>query len=315
MIFATLLNPYWNSNLFRKNVSWEENGSKFFSKEDALSDYDFMMKYLKKLHPLTIDGLPANLEKRALEVREWIEGQEQIEGYILARQLESILSLLGDGHTLVEENYDEYHIMKHVYEHNKAGDTLVGIGGVRFEDFLAQNPTIDSYETVSYGIRMIKNRVVNLEGLKYLGVDTSGEIMYNYLSEEGKEITEVVRAEDFLVMEEYLAYEEAVTGDDLHSEQDRGFVFIDIDEEHSLAILTLNNCSYNASAWQLFDQISRTYGQYGQVVHFGLPKTGFYMQISMKKWYRVDMTKNEEPLYPDITCPEEKALEVLLDSL
>lgn len=420
MIFATLLNPYWNSNLFRKNVSWEENGSKFFSKEDALSDYDFMMKYLKKLHPLTIDGLPANLEKRALEVREWIEGQEQIEGYILARQLESILSLLGDGHTLVEENYDEYHIMKHVYEHNKAGDTLVGIGGVRFEDFLAQNPTIDSYETVSYGIRMIKNRVVNLEGLKYLGVDTSGEIMYNYLSEEGKEITEVVRAEDFLVMEEYLAYEEAVTGDDLHSEQDRGFVFIDIDEEHSLAILTLNNCSYNKTykdtVKMLFDEVHekdiqnvcvdlrynsggssmvanefikyldvdtyRDWGEelrlgsfliksaghtvknhkkspafsgnvyvltgvrsyssamdfamlikdnglgkiigqpcgnlpasYGQVVHFGLPKTGFYMQISMKKWYRVDMTKNEEPLYPDITCPEEKALEVLLDSL
>ena len=54
---------------------------------------------------------------------------------------------------------------------------------------------------------------------------------------------------------------------------------------------------------------------YGQVVHFHLPKTGFYMQISMKKWYRVDKTKNEEPLYPDITCPEEKALEVLLDNL
>ena len=420
MIVATLLNPYWNSNLFRKNISWEENGSKFFSKEDALSDYDFLMKYLKKIHPLALGGLPADIKERAQEVREWIEGQDKIEGYVLARQLESILSLLGDGHTMVEEDYDEYHIMKHIYEHNKAGDTLVGINGILFEDFLAQNPTIDSYETVSYGVRMIKNRIVNLEGLKYLGVDTSGEITYNYVSEDGKEILEVVSAEDFLVMEEYLTYEEEVTGDDLHGDEDRGFVYYDIDEEHSLAILTLNSCRYNKTykdtVKKLFDEVHekgiqnvcvdlryngggssmvanefikyldvdtyRDWGEelrlgcfliksdghvvknhkksqvfsgnvylltgvrsyssamdfamlikdnglgkligqpcgnlpasYGQVVHFSLPKTGFYMQISMKKWYRVDKTKNGEPLYPDITCPEEKALEVLLDNL
>ena len=166
MIVATQFSPYWNSSVFRKNLTWEENGSKAFSKKDALTDYEFMMKYLKKIHPLTCGGLPGEVETRAKEVREWIEGQEQMEGYVLARQLESILSLLGDGHTMVEENYEEYHIMKHVYEHNKAGDTLVGINGIRFEDFLAQNPTIVSYETVGYGVRMIKNRIVNLEGLK-----------------------------------------------------------------------------------------------------------------------------------------------------
>ena len=419
MIVATLLDPYWNSNVCRKNISWEENGSKFFSKKDALSDYEFMMKYLNKIHPLALGGLPTDVEERAQEVRQWIEGQEQIEGYVLARQLESILSLLHDGHTMVEEDYDEYHVMKHIYEHNKAGDTLVGINGILFEDFLAQNPTIDSYETVSYGIRMIKNRIVNLEGLKYLGVDTSGEITYNYVSEDGEEILEVVRAEDFLAMEEYLTYEEMVTGDDLHGE-DRGFVYYDIDEEHSLATLTLNSCRYNNiykdTVKKLFDEVHekgilnvcvdlryngggssmvanefikyldvdaykdwgeelrvgcfliksngsivknhkknpafsgnvyiltgvRSYssamdfamlikdnglgkivGQpcgnlpasYGQVVSFCLPKTGLYMQVSMKKWYRVDMTKNGEPLYPDMECPEDKALEVLLDYL
>ncbi|MBQ1849521.1 MAG: hypothetical protein II139_04060 [Lachnospiraceae bacterium] len=420
MIVSTLLNPYWNSDVYRKNVSWEENGSKFFSKEDALSDYEFMMKYLKKIHPLALGGLPADVEARAQEVRKWIEGQDKIEGYVLARELESILSLLGDGHTMVEENYDSYHIMKHVYEHNKAGDTLVGINGILFEEFLAQNPTIESYETVDYGIRMIKNRIVNLEGLKYLGVDTSGEITYNYVSEDGEEILEVVRAEDFLVMEEYLIYEEEVTGDDLHSDEDRGFVYYDIDEEHSLAILTLNSCRYNKTykdtVKKLFDEVHekgiqnvcvdlryngggssmvgdefikyldvdayRSWGEemrlgyfliksegrtvknpkkkqvftgnvyvltgvrsysaamdfamlikdngigklvgqpcgnmpasYGQVVHFHLPKTGFYMQISMKKWYRVDMTKNGEPLYTDIECPEADALDILINQI
>ena len=261
---------------------------------------------------------------------------------------------------------------------------------------------------------------MNLEGLKYLGVDTSGEITYNYVSEDGEEILEVVRAEDFLVMEEYLTYEEEVTGDDLHSDEDRGFVYYDIDEEHSLAILTLNSCRYNKTykdtVKKLFDEVHekgiqnvcvdlryngggssmvgdefikyldvdayRSWGEemrlgyfliksegrtvknpkkkqvftgnvyvltgvrsysaamdfamlikdngigklvgqpcgnlpasYGQVVHFHLPKTGFYMQISMKKWYRVDMTKNGEPLYTDIECPEADALDILINQI
>ena len=92
MIVATQFSPYWNSSVFRKNLTWEENGSKVFSKKDALTDYEFMMKYLKKIHPLTHGGLPGEVETRAKEVREWIEGQEQIEGYVLARKLESILS-------------------------------------------------------------------------------------------------------------------------------------------------------------------------------------------------------------------------------
>ena len=420
MIVATQFSPYWNSSVFRKNLTWEENGSIVFSKKDALTDYEFMMKYLKKIHPLAYGGLPEEVERRAKEVREWIEGQEQIEGYVLARQLESILSLLGDGHTMVEENYNAYHIMKHVYEHNKAGHVLIGINDIPFEEFLALNPDIDSYETISYGIRMIKNRVSNLEGLKYLGIDISGEIKYNYLTEDGEAVTEVVTAKDFLALEEYNAYVKNIKGDDLAAEEDHGFVYYDVDAGHDLAILTLTDCRYDQvykdTVAKMFEEIHekgiqnvcvdlrsngggssmvanefikylnvdvykewgcelrvgpllipmegrtvknpkksqvftgnvyvltgvRTYssamdfamliqdngmgklvgqpcgnlpGSYGQVTSFSLPKTGLYFQTSTKKWYRVDTSKNEEPLLPDITCPEEKALEVLKENL
>ena len=420
MIVATQFSPYWNSSVFRKNLTWEENGSKVFSKKDALTDYEFMMKYLKKIHPLTHGGLPGEVETRAKEVREWIEGQEQIEGYVLARKLESILSLLGDGHTAVEEDYDVYHVMKYVYEHNKAGHVLIGINDVPFEEFLALHPDIDSYETVSYGVRMIKNRVSNLEGLKYLGIDISGEIKYNYLTEDGEAVTVTVTAGDFLGPEEYNAYVMSVTGDDLTAEEDRGFVYYDVDAEHDLAILTLTSCRcnqvYKDTVAKMFEEIRekgiqnvcvdlrsngggsslvanefikyldvdaykewgcelrvgpllipmggrtvknpkkspvftgnvyvltgvRTYssamdfamliqdngigklvgqpcgnlpGSCGQVTSFVLPKTGFYFQTSTTKWYRVDPSKNQEPLIPDLVCPEEKALEVLLDNL
>ena len=54
---------------------------------------------------------------------------------------------------------------------------------------------------------------------------------------------------------------------------------------------------------------------YGDIVEFILPESGLYMQVSIKKWYRVDTSKNEEPVEPDIPCDPNKAIEVLEDML
>ena len=419
MVAAAEFNPYWNSSTYR-STDQKQNGTVILTRKEALRDLDYAVKYLKKIHPLTLNGLPAEAEVKEKEVRSRLESLDTIEGYELAREIESIFSLLRDGHTYVEESYDGYHIMKHIYEHNRLDHTLVGINGERFEDYLVSHPGLCSYETTAYGIRMLKNRIVNLEGLKYLGVDISGDIVYNYETAEGREVTETVRAEDFLLMDEYLAYEEAVTGDDLHSSENRDFVYYVIDKEHSLAVLTLNSCRYNGfykeTVRNLFKEVEeggirniavdlrtngggssmvadefisylsvdsyrdwadelrinpflirhsgsdvknkkkgdgfsgnvyiltgvRTYSSamdfammikdndlgtligepcgnlpasYGEVVSFRLPESGLYMQVSVKKWHRVDESKEGEPLMPDIECPEARALEVLLNTI
>ncbi len=417
MFVATECLFYWNSEAYR-NTEWNsDSGNMVLTQEQALTDYDFALKYLMKIHPLTIDGLPQDMSAQAEWVRAEIESRDSIYGWELARMLESIFALLGDGHTHIDESYVDPHYMKHIYEHKTVGDTLVGINGITFEDMLQENSALVSYEREEYGIRLIKNRVSTLEGLRYLGIDVSGEITYNYQSVNGDSVDVTVTADDFLVMEDYLDYEEAATGENLHEDSDDyDFVSYEIDNDLSFAILTLDNCTYNAhyreTLSEMFEEIYsgniqnvavdlrynsggsslvanefihyldipeyRSWAQevrfgpfyiesksstdknkrlghgfdgnvyvitsiysyssamdfamliqdnglglvlgeacgnmpasYGDVVCFQLPESKLYMQISKKKWHRVDESKEDLPIIPDIECDPDDAIDVL----
>lgn len=50
---------------------------------------------------------------------------------------------------------------------------------------------------------------------------------------------------------------------------------------------------------------------YGDIAIFKLPHSGLTMQISTKKWYRVDLENLDELIEPDIECDSEQALSVL----
>ncbi len=418
IIFATLvMNPNWNSTPSDK-IDWsKDTGNVTYSNLQALEDYMYMLKYVKKLHPLTHDGFDDEIMDKILEVKHDLENTDSIKGYDLCRELESILSALGDGHTSIQETYPEYHYMKHNYEHRFLGDTLVAVNGLTYEDMLNANPYIVSYERTEYGEKMIKNRVSSLEGLNYLGIDTSGEIVYNYRTADGGTAEERVTAEDFLTYDEYIKYSEEVTGDDLSSEgEDRGFVYYDIYEDADLAVLTLTSCNYNAKYKEtvkaMFDEIheknignvavdltdngggssgvanefikyldvdsyyswpdavrfgpvmvkhkknlvknhKKGYGfngnvyvitsiwsysasmdfamliqdngigkvvgeasgnmpnSYGQITRFVLPNSGLIMQVSTKDWHRVDETKEDLPVLPDIECNPYEAVDVI----
>ncbi len=52
-------------------------------------------------------------------------------------------------------------------------------------------------------------------------------------------------------------------------------------------------------------------GSYGDIVVFKLPNSGLVMQVSTKKWYRVDTECPDEFIEPDVKCESSKALEVL----
>ena len=418
IIFVALtMYPEWNSKPSNK-IDWsKDTGNVTYSKAEALEDYMYMIKYLKKVHPKTHDGFDDELMDKMLEVKNDLESTDQIKGYDLCRELESVLSVLGDGHTIIQESYPEYHYMKHNYEHRHKGDTLVAINGLTFADILENNPYIVSYERKEYGERMIKNRVSSLEGLNYLGIDTTGTITYNYKTADGGTDEEVVTAEDFLLYDEFIEYSEAVTGEDLSSDtEDRGFVYYDIYEEDDLAVLTVTKCNYNDTYKQtvkaMFDEIyeknignvavdladnsggssmvanefikyldvdsyyswpdvmrfgplmikdkkglvtnnKRGHGfngnvyiitsvwsysasmdfamliqdngigkvvgeacgnmpkSYGQIIRFVLPNSGLIVQISTKEWHRVDETKEDLPVLPDIECDPYEAVDVI----
>ncbi len=48
---------------------------------------------------------------------------------------------------------------------------------------------------------------------------------------------------------------------------------------------------------------------YGDCLYFQTPNAGLVVGVSFKKWYRVDKSKNGEPLTPDYECPPEQALQ------
>lgn len=52
-------------------------------------------------------------------------------------------------------------------------------------------------------------------------------------------------------------------------------------------------------------------GGYGDISVFKLPNSGLVMQVSTKKWYRVDTENPDEFIEPDIPCDSDTALEVL----
>lgn len=54
---------------------------------------------------------------------------------------------------------------------------------------------------------------------------------------------------------------------------------------------------------------------YGDISVFKLRNSGLVMQVSTKKWYRVDETIKDEFIEPDIECDSEQALQVLVEYL
>lgn len=52
---------------------------------------------------------------------------------------------------------------------------------------------------------------------------------------------------------------------------------------------------------------------YGDCLLFSLPNSNLGLSVSKKKWYRIDQTKNGEPIMPDIEVDSEKALDKALE--
>lgn len=52
---------------------------------------------------------------------------------------------------------------------------------------------------------------------------------------------------------------------------------------------------------------------YGEIAAFYLPNTGLFVQISTKKWYRIDKTNSDSYVMPDFPCDSQNAIEKLYE--
>lgn len=423
---GTYCNPYRNSISMRVNPNYDcEEFGTLLSYKEAKSDLDQAMRYLKNVHPMFLHGLTDEVNKRYDLALAHLQEDDSISVNDLSREIEKIVSELGDGHTYVAAYYPEYHYLKYIYGHSMAGDELVAVNGLSLEEILEAKSDYFSFESKEYGLRKVESYLQSLEDLDYLGFDADG-ITYTYTDSMGYLFEESYGKEDFLMEEEYWQYNDpdrlkGQESDENSSDDGYEFVGYEIMEPENLAVLTLYSCDYNEiyreCLAQMFREVKdkgignvcvdlrangggnsmvadefihyldvdsyKSWGQdwrmgpflipsegktftnyrytdlvfggnvyvltstdtfssamdfamlisdnklgtivgeasgnkpggYGEIASFKLKNSGLFMQISTKKWYRVDETIEDEFVEPDIQCDSDKALEVLLEYL
>lgn len=237
--FGTYCNPYWNSISFR-NVDEYTDYDAVLTYRQAKKDLDYAFHYLEKLHPACYHGTPAELEAQYALAVEHLQSADSIDVAMLAGEIEGILSLLHDAHTGIGKNYANPRYMKYIEAHSQAGNVLIAVNGMSFSDMLDRYSDKISYEADTYGIQRLGGYVNTAEGLSYLGISVENGVHYTYETPDGNTVEQFVRAEDFLVWDEYVAYNNI--GEDT---QEISFVSYEIDREHDLAVLALTSCVYN----------------------------------------------------------------------
>ena len=403
---GTYCNPYWNSIVKNKNISiYSKEYDYVLTKEKAQEDLEYAMKYLKKIHPKLLKNIPEEIQEQYNIVKNNIENQEIITVNYLAKEIETIFSKLNDAHTMIAGYYNDYHILKEIYTHNKNKETLTKINNIEIKELFEQNKMYYSYEMEEEALNQFKNDIITLEGLTKLGINTE-EITYTFESNK-KEKEYKYTQEDFITQEEYNEY------NNITPKPKTSFVRYEIAEEDNLAILYLDECNNNdeykrvlnelfnkikeknidniavdlrnngggdssvateflkyidvdkydewAEEWRLGpfniktkkhtiknkkknntfngniyvltsintfssamdfamyikdnnlgtiigEASSNDPNSYGMITKFKLPNSGIYMQISTKKWYRINETTEEQFIEPDIYCNSKDAI-------
>lgn len=241
-VLGNYCNPYWNSIWFNVNeTGYSKPVEAILTQKEALEDLECAMYYLDKCHPLFYHEMPTEVAVRYQEVLAQLEGMETVTVCQLSQKIEYVFAALRDAHTYVKENPEIRHYMKDIYKFNEKNAELVALNGMEMEELLEQTKEMYSYETKSWQLHMLKNDISSAEGLMFLGIGTDKGVEYTYENPDGTRESETYFTDDFLTYEEYVAY------NDIEQEEngEEPFVYFEIDEEKSLALLTLDSCKYN----------------------------------------------------------------------
>ena len=210
------------------------------TREQAREDIDYVMDMLRGRHPAWLEY--GNERVEAVEAMYGLEiaALDQInEGDITVEYewqvIGRILHELYDGHTVVYASYSDRRYIDdftYFYEYG----VPVKIGEFIYEEALNRFLAVFPYEVYNYAERLFQNNVLcNESYLQWIGCDTSNGIDMTFETEEGEKVVHF----DFVPINEVKSVE---TDSD---EEDRGWVYYDIDAENSIGIFTLTDCNYN----------------------------------------------------------------------
>lgn len=264
LAFKMTTNPYSGSVLRRTITGGAEykvsdlyciGAMEEITQQEALEDLEFAYKYFKRVHPITYKGVPEDLAVRYEAAKADILSKDMVSVNRLCADIESFLAPIGDGHTYAVAVVYGGHYMDYLFPEEDA--VVTAVNGETIETLLEKNRDKFSFETERAGLESIYNYVLGTEGLDYLDIDAKKPVIYTFELADGSSVDVTVQPEEFLSREQYQKMTEAENADQEASdaeatpsdeeeyEQELPFVYYDIYEDCSLAVLTLDRCVVN----------------------------------------------------------------------
>lgn len=239
---GTFCNPYWGS-VTHIDSSYTAPLDSVLTYEQAMSDMNELMNTLKRIHPKFFGGVPKEVEtayKRALEK---LSNMSEITVLDLQIAMEKTVSPLHDAHTRVFNTNDGANdLFRYDYTEKVKNDwEISAVNGIPFDEFFGTVSDRYSFEVEEWAIKDIIYALANNSGLDYLGLNTDSLTLEFTRKNETQTIT--YSESDFLPYDEYMERNAEYYTD--RAEETTSFVRYEIDEDHSLAVLTLDNCDYN----------------------------------------------------------------------
>ncbi len=205
-LLGSYCNPYWNSMMCRYCDDTQAYDT-VITYAQAKADVDYVMHYLNKCHPLFMSGTPDEVQQSYDAAIARLQSADEITVNTLRREIQSILSVLGDGHTSSWGYWDQRYL-KTIPKRNAEGWKLVKINGRELKDIFDDKKHLFSYEVESWGMETFSDEISTLSGLDFLGLDVDGKT-YTWQNDEGEEETDIYTASDFITYSEYLEYNKA----------------------------------------------------------------------------------------------------------
>lgn len=234
--FKLFFDPY------RGTVSageWELTSAldEVLTKNQAVSEIDFILKRLEERHPACMDGIPQLvLEQTRIEKENM---SEQVTVLQLWQMSSRILAKMSDGHTSVEPLLKQGNNLPISFRFDKEklyvingefdGYEVTHIGGISTDELYRTFLSQFSYELEEYASTHFANLCQSSNYLAFLNIDVSGSVQIDFETPNGK----VSQEFEFGLKE--VEFER----------DDTPFVSYEIDKEQDVGIFILNKCTFD----------------------------------------------------------------------
>lgn len=220
-----------------KNREYSKELDEMLSVEEALEDLEYMMERFRNHHPAWLEegnaGVAAVESQYEAEVMAIEAAQSEISVLELYRAASRIAAKMHDGHTYPYWNGEEKLYIHDFTQINEYGAPLT-IDGMSSSELLEAYKQVAAYELDFYVENQFESQVIiNEYMLRLCGVDTSDGVTMTFENESGTEEYHY----DFVPIAKVKGYE--------YSEEEKPWVFYEIDKENSVGIFTLTTCVNN----------------------------------------------------------------------